>query len=249
MTSADAYPLPVKNATVERAARSILAKCLHGSDRLMKSLLGHLLIAPPHERDLDFIRTVILLIQHSEEQAFGVVLDRPTPTKVRQAWQGRSRCQHDEFVYTGGPVSSPLIALQTEPFLGEIEVLPGVYYSVQKGHLEQLLRYPMHSLRWSRTTSAGGRINWNDSWKTAIGEHCLRPVSMSSTPGRTFGKSVDAREPMKPVEWLELQRTAEWSRRQAEFLGRVQPREAAESEWWCAKHWKNCMGTKRSLSV
>ena len=55
----------------------------------MKALLGHLLIAPQHERDLDFVGTVILLIQHSEEQAFGVVLNRPTTTTVQQAWRGK----------------------------------------------------------------------------------------------------------------------------------------------------------------
>ena len=55
----------------------------------MKSLAGHLLIAPQQERDLDFMRTVILLIQHSEEQAFGVVLNRPTTTTARQTWRGK----------------------------------------------------------------------------------------------------------------------------------------------------------------
>jgi putative transcriptional regulator len=113
----------------------------------MKTLLGHLLIAPPQTRDLDFIRTVILLIQHSEEQAFGVVLNRATSTTVRQAWQGRSRCQRDEFVYSGGPVSGPLMALHTNPSLGKIEVLPGVYYSVQKRHLETLLHATTHPLK------------------------------------------------------------------------------------------------------
>ena len=56
----------------------------------MKSLAGHLLIAPSQERDPDFAGTVILLIQHSEEQAFGVVLNRPTTTTVREVWQGKS---------------------------------------------------------------------------------------------------------------------------------------------------------------
>jgi len=116
---------------------------------LMKTLLGHLLIAPPDERDLDFIRTVILLIQHSEEQAFGVVLNRPTATTIRQAWRGR--CQRDGFVYSGGPVSGPLLALHTNPSLGEIEVLPGVYYSVQKRQLEQLVRCPDGSLKVFRS--------------------------------------------------------------------------------------------------
>ena len=113
----------------------------------MKSLAGHLLIAPSQERDLDFAGTVILLIQHSEEQAFGVVLNWPTTTTIQQAWRGKSRCQRDDFVYSGGPVSSPLMALHTEPSLGEIEVLPGVHYSVQKKQIEQLIRYPGHPLK------------------------------------------------------------------------------------------------------
>ncbi len=113
----------------------------------MKPLQGHLLIAPPQERDLDFIRTVILLIQHSQEQAFGVVLNRPSTTTVRQAWRGGSGLRSDdEFVYSGGPVAGPLIALHTDPPLGEIEVLPGVFYSVQKRRLKELFdakRHPM----------------------------------------------------------------------------------------------------------
>ena len=111
----------------------------------MKPLLGHLLIAPPEVRDLDFIGTVILLVQHSEEQAFGVVLNRPTTTTVRQAWRGR--CQRDGFLYSGGPVSGPLLALHTNQSLGEIEVLPGVFYSVQKRQLDQLVRCPGGSLK------------------------------------------------------------------------------------------------------
>ncbi len=51
----------------------------------MKSLTGQLLVAPQEERDLDFIGTVILLVQHSEEQAFGLVLNRPTSRTVKQA--------------------------------------------------------------------------------------------------------------------------------------------------------------------
>jgi putative transcriptional regulator len=144
----------------------------------MKSLTGHLLIAPPQERDLDFIGTVILLIQHSEEQAFGLVLNRSTTTTVRQAWQGRSRCKRDEFVYSGGPVSGPLMALHAEPSLGEIEVLPGVYYSVQKEHLEQLIRYPRRPLKIFQSHVGWGpgqleRFLENNPWQImpATAEH------------------------------------------------------------------------------
>jgi putative transcriptional regulator len=110
----------------------------------MNSLAGHLLIAPPHERDLDFIRTVILLIQHSEEQAVGVVLNRPTTITVKEAWRGKGRCQCDGNVYSGGPVAEPLMALHTDESLGEIEILSGVYYSAQVKHLQQVICGPTH---------------------------------------------------------------------------------------------------------
>jgi putative transcriptional regulator len=47
----------------------------------MKSLAGSLLIARPVLKDSFFGQTVILLLQHSEEGAFGVVLNRPAPVK------------------------------------------------------------------------------------------------------------------------------------------------------------------------
>ena len=113
----------------------------------MKSLTGHLLVAPAEERDLDFIGTVILLIQHSEEQAFGLILNRPTTKTVKQSWKGKRRCRCEGMVYSGGPVAGPLMALHTDKYLAEIEVLPGVYYSVQTKQLEELFRCPRQPLK------------------------------------------------------------------------------------------------------
>lgn len=47
----------------------------------MSSFAGSLLIARTSLKDGFFGQTVILLLQHSEEGAFGVVLNRPTPMK------------------------------------------------------------------------------------------------------------------------------------------------------------------------
>lgn len=108
----------------------------------MESLQGNLLIAPPQEQDPDLASAVILLIQHSPQQAVGVVLNRPTSTTIREAWTGSGRCQRDECVYSGGPVPGPLMALHSDPEFSEIEVLAGVHYSVQIGRLQKLLRNP-----------------------------------------------------------------------------------------------------------
>jgi putative transcriptional regulator len=106
---------------------------------LTQSLAGKLLIAHADLDDPDFVRTVILVIQHSEEQAFGVVVNRPANRTVRDAWSGKNRPDCQLGVWSGGPVPGPLIALHDDPSAAELEILPGVYYAVQKKNLEKLL--------------------------------------------------------------------------------------------------------------
>jgi putative transcriptional regulator len=113
----------------------------------MQSLTGHLLVAPPEERDLDFIGTVILLVQHSKEQAFGVVLNRPTTKTVKQAWKGKRPCRCEDLVFSGGPVSGLPMALHADECLADVEVLPGVYCSVQAKQLDELFRRPRDPLK------------------------------------------------------------------------------------------------------
>jgi putative transcriptional regulator len=105
----------------------------------MDSLAGHLLIAPATECEPEFIKTVILLIQHSEEQAVGVVLNRPDNKTVKEVWTGKRTWESHQQIFSGGPVPGPLMAVHTCQTLGEIEILNGVYYSVQKKHLEAIV--------------------------------------------------------------------------------------------------------------
>ena len=109
---------------------------------MTKSLQGRLLVAPPRQLDPDFAKTVILLIQHSEQQAVGVVLNRPTGRTVKELWQGelKEACDCGRHVNSGGPVPGPLMAVHTCQPLSEIEILPGVYYAVKKKNLDKLVR-------------------------------------------------------------------------------------------------------------
>jgi len=108
----------------------------------MESLKGHLLVASPHLLDPNFVRTVVLLIHHSEEGSFGVVLNRPAENTVQELWEkvGEGTCGCQERVHVGGPVSGPLMALHEDPDLSELEVLPGVHFSAQREHLEHLIQ-------------------------------------------------------------------------------------------------------------
>jgi len=109
-----------------------------------KSLEGHFLVASPHLLDPNFARSVVLLIQHNEEGAMGVVLNRSASKTICELWEElhEAHCDNSQHLNLGGPVSGPLLALHTDAKLGEMEILPGLYFSVAKEHLEQLVQQP-----------------------------------------------------------------------------------------------------------
>lgn len=78
-----------------------------------RGLTGKLLIAEPMLEDPNFERSVVLLIEHGEEGALGVVLNRPTDIDVAAVLDGWGDLAADPPVlYVGGPVSQDsLVAL------------------------------------------------------------------------------------------------------------------------------------------
>lgn len=71
----------------------------------MESLRGHLLVAAPSLVDPHFVRTVVLIADHGEDGAMGVVLNRPGDASVAEVVPDlRTLVGDDELVYAGGPV-------------------------------------------------------------------------------------------------------------------------------------------------
>jgi putative transcriptional regulator len=69
------------------------------------STAGRLLVAEPMLGDPNFDRTVILVIDHSEEGALGLVLNRPTDLSVAGALPSWDHLATDPAVlHVGGPV-------------------------------------------------------------------------------------------------------------------------------------------------
>jgi putative transcriptional regulator len=82
----------------------------------MESLRGQLLIAAPSLFDY-FRRTVVLVIEHTEDGAMGVVLNRTSETPVAEAVPPLAGLvEPDELVHVGGPVSPQAVVA-----LGEFE--------------------------------------------------------------------------------------------------------------------------------
>jgi putative transcriptional regulator len=107
----------------------------------MPSFVGHFLVASPHLLDPNFARAVVLLVQHNEEGALGMIVNRPVDKTVQDLWReiGGGPCQSAEPVYLGGPVPGPLMAVHRSESLAELEILPGVFFCASKPNLDALV--------------------------------------------------------------------------------------------------------------
>ena len=107
----------------------------------MQSFQGHFLVASPQLADGNFNRSVVLLIKHDEEGAFGLVMNRPSDNKVRDLWRmvAEEEIDRQDRIYVGGPVSGPLVALHCLKSAAEAEVLRGIYFAAHKSQLGKVL--------------------------------------------------------------------------------------------------------------
>jgi putative transcriptional regulator len=79
------------------------------------ALRGQLLIASPALLDPNFRRTVVLIGEHGEEGAMGVVLNRPTEIEVAQAVPALGELVAAQaHVYAGGPVDPDHVVVLAE---------------------------------------------------------------------------------------------------------------------------------------
>ena len=81
-----------------------------------------LLVASPLLLDPNFLHTVVLIIEHSENGAMGVVLNRPIPITVAQV------CSENDMEYNGDPQSTAYFGGPVEPGRGIVLVrgdMPG----------------------------------------------------------------------------------------------------------------------------
>ena len=83
----------------------------------MDSVRGQLLVAGPALLDPNFWRTVVLVIEHNEEGALGLVLNRPSESSVGDAVPELGTLVNPgEQLYIGGPVqpSAVIVLAQFE---------------------------------------------------------------------------------------------------------------------------------------
>lgn len=104
-----------------------------------------LLIAVPQMGDPNFSKTVVLILQHDAEGAFGLVINRPTEVTLDKFAESQDLFCHgnlvEEVVFRGGPVQAERgWILHTDATVEEKQiVVPGLYVSTGTVALEDLM--------------------------------------------------------------------------------------------------------------
>ena len=81
----------------------------------MESLAGQLLLASPALFDPNFRRTVVLITEHGDEGAAGLVLNRPSEAAVAEAVPALAPVVEEHaHVYVGGPVQREAVLVLAE---------------------------------------------------------------------------------------------------------------------------------------
>lgn len=106
------------------------------------SLKGKLLVATPQLESPLFSRSVVLLLEHSEEEgARGVILNLPTTATMTDL---AGKLFDEDFVWNkplllGGPVAGPLVVLHTRRDMADLEIAPGIYLALDATKSQELI--------------------------------------------------------------------------------------------------------------
>jgi putative transcriptional regulator len=78
------------------------------------SLRGKLLVASPALVDPNFARSVVLITEHNDDGAMGIVLNRPSDTQLEEVSPELAEIAGDGPVFVGGPVQPEAVVLLAE---------------------------------------------------------------------------------------------------------------------------------------
>ncbi len=97
---------------------------------MFESLSGKVLIAGPSLQDPNFQRTVIVMCEHTEEGALGIVYNRPSPITVSEAMPALvTSSLAGSRLFLGGPVQTDsLFVIHDDENAGGEELSSGVFF-------------------------------------------------------------------------------------------------------------------------
>ena len=107
----------------------------------MESLESQLLVAVPQLPDANFYRTVVLMVQHDQEGALGLVLNRPSKIRLADVWRDLTGkgIPTNPSLFLGGPVDGPMMAIHQNMQFADMTLGDRTYLATQKSSIEGLI--------------------------------------------------------------------------------------------------------------
>ncbi len=107
------------------------------------SLAGCVLVAAPSIEDPVFARSVCIVVEHSQMQTIGIMLNRRLVMDTKSLWEqlldGATRPANAvSYINFGGPQNGPVLAIHDNQKLAEGGNSQGVYLSAQSDTLKKL---------------------------------------------------------------------------------------------------------------
>ena len=100
----------------------------------IETIQGQALVASPFLMDENFHRTVVYIVRHNEEGAYGLIVNRPLNIPVSALLQQvlEESVDNDQPIYHGGPVEGEVVVIHERP-TPDVELNePGVYLTSDK---------------------------------------------------------------------------------------------------------------------
>jgi putative transcriptional regulator len=166
---------------------------------MFESLAGKCLLASPFLEDPHFFRTIVLVLQHTESECFGLILNRPTEFRLEKVVSMicELECVHDAPLYYGGPVDGPLIALHNSSTVGGHRCNDDLYVTSDQDELKKLFMEKEAGLKLFDGFSGWGTGQLESEVKTGswlisdiTSEQILHPVDLWESMVKQLGDSI-----------------------------------------------------------
>lgn len=155
----------------------------------MRSLRARFLIATRSLRDSNFHRSVVLMLEHNESGAMGLIVNHPSKGTVHDAISQHFDIPDDgEVLYVGGPVEeNSLLLLHNAPDIGgDNSILPGVYVGGSEEAFAEVARRVSEEDKELRYRVFSGYSGWGK--RQLDGEIARNDwLDLPATAGQVFG--------------------------------------------------------------
>ncbi len=115
----------------------------------MSSLEGQALVASPYLHDPNFARSVVFIVKHNDEGAYGLIINRATQVTVGELLGHVLEREVDNasLIHTGGPVDGPLAVLHERDDQADVTCCLGIYLTTEQKKFTEICEHPVGNYR------------------------------------------------------------------------------------------------------